>query len=151
MSLTLEHGHITFIVYLLCFFSVFFFLSSFLPYIMRILFYRRLYAYETCEIEYISQAIFTAFRFTQYPHRTWLPSRLPLKGMPHVALRLRVSGSIGKKLICLRGLGQLKEYNTGGGLAHWLASRTTDQGVPRSRPCRVSACCGLEQATFTPC
>ena len=27
----------------------------------------------------------------------------------------------------------------------WLASRTTDQGVPGSRPGRVAVRCGLEQ------
>ena len=39
----------------------------------------------------------------------------------------------------------------GGGLAQWLASRTTDQGVPGSRPGRVAVRYGLEQVTFTPC
>ena len=39
----------------------------------------------------------------------------------------------------------------GGGLAQWLASRTTDHGVPGSRPCRVAVRCDLEQVTFTPC
>ena len=38
-----------------------------------------------------------------------------------------------------------------GGLAQWLASRTTDQGVPGSRPGRVAVRCGLEQVKFTPC
>ena len=38
-----------------------------------------------------------------------------------------------------------------GGLAQWLASRTTDQGVPCSRPGRGTVCCGLEQVTFTHC
>ena len=38
-----------------------------------------------------------------------------------------------------------------GGLAQWLASRTTDQGVPVSRPGRGTVCCGLEQVTFTHC
>ena len=38
-----------------------------------------------------------------------------------------------------------------GGLAQWLASRTTYQGVPGSRPGRVVVSCGLEQVTFTPC
>ena len=38
-----------------------------------------------------------------------------------------------------------------GGLAHWLASRTTDQGVPGSRPACGTVCCGLEQVTFTHC
>ena len=33
----------------------------------------------------------------------------------------------------------------------WLASRTTDQGVPSSRPGRVAVRCGLEQVAFTPC
>ena len=37
------------------------------------------------------------------------------------------------------------------GLAKWLASRTTDQGVPGSRPGRGTVCCGLEQVTFTHC
>ena len=37
------------------------------------------------------------------------------------------------------------------GLAQWLASRTTDQGVPGSRPGRSTVCCGLEQVTFTHC
>ena len=37
-----------------------------------------------------------------------------------------------------------------GGLAQWLASRTTDQGVPGSRPDRVAVRCGLEQVIFTP-
>ena len=36
-------------------------------------------------------------------------------------------------------------------LAQWLASRTTDQGVPGSRPDRGTVCCGLEQVTFTYC
>ena len=31
------------------------------------------------------------------------------------------------------------------------ASRTTDQGVPGSRPGRGTVCCGLEQVTFTHC
>ena len=35
-----------------------------------------------------------------------------------------------------------------GGLAQWLASRTTDQGVPGSRAGRGTVCCGLEQVTF---
>ena len=39
--------------------------------------------------------------------------------------------------------------NSLGGLAHWLASRTTDKGVPGSRPGRGTVCCGLEQVTFT--
>ena len=38
-----------------------------------------------------------------------------------------------------------------GGLAQWLASRTTDQAVPGSRPGRGTVCCGLEQVTFTHC
>ena len=38
-----------------------------------------------------------------------------------------------------------------GGLAQWLASRTTDQGVPGSRPGRVAVLCCLEQVTFIPC
>ena len=38
----------------------------------------------------------------------------------------------------------------GGGLAQWLASRTTDKGVPSKRPCQVAGHCGLEQFTFTP-
>ena len=37
------------------------------------------------------------------------------------------------------------------GLAQWLASRTTNQGVPGSRPDRGTVCCGLEQVTFTHC
>ena len=36
------------------------------------------------------------------------------------------------------------------GLAQWLASRTTDQGVPGSRPGGVAVRCGLEQVTFIP-
>ena len=32
-----------------------------------------------------------------------------------------------------------------------VGSRTTDQGVPGSRPSRVAVCCGLEQVTYTPC
>ena len=40
----------------------------------------------------------------------------------------------------------------GGGSAQWLASRTTDQGVPCSRPGLVTVLCSLEQVTFfTPC
>ena len=39
----------------------------------------------------------------------------------------------------------------GGGSAQWLASRTTDQEVPCSRPGLVTVLCGLEQVTFTPC
>ena len=42
-------------------------------------------------------------------------------------------------------------YARGGGLAQWLASRTTDQGVSGSRPGRVAIRFGLEQVTFTPC
>ena len=38
-----------------------------------------------------------------------------------------------------------------GGLAQWLASRTTDQGVPGSSPGRVAVRCDLEQVTFIPC
>ena len=38
-----------------------------------------------------------------------------------------------------------------GGLAQWLASRTTDQGVFGSRPGRGTVCFGLEQVTFTHC
>ena len=38
-----------------------------------------------------------------------------------------------------------------GGLAQWLVSRTTDQGVPGSRPGPGTVCCGLEQVTFTHC
>ena len=38
-----------------------------------------------------------------------------------------------------------------GGLAQWLASWTTDQGVPGSRPGRGTVCCSLEQVTFTNC
>ena len=33
----------------------------------------------------------------------------------------------------------------------WLASRTTDQGVPGSRPGRVAVRCSLAQVVFTPC
>ena len=32
-----------------------------------------------------------------------------------------------------------------------VASRTTDQGVPGSRPDLGTVCCGLEQVTFTHC
>ena len=38
-----------------------------------------------------------------------------------------------------------------GRLAQWLASQTSDQGVPGSRPDRGSVCCSLEQVTFTHC
>ena len=38
-----------------------------------------------------------------------------------------------------------------GGLAQWLASQTTDQGVHGLRPGRVAVRCGHEQVTFTPC
>ena len=37
------------------------------------------------------------------------------------------------------------------GLAQWLASRTTDQGVPESRPGRGTVWCGLEKVRFTHC
>ena len=37
------------------------------------------------------------------------------------------------------------------GLVQWLVSRTTDQGVPGSRPGRGTVYCGLEQVTFTHC
>ena len=40
---------------------------------------------------------------------------------------------------------------TRGGLAQWLASQTTDQGVPGSRPGRSTVCCDLEQVTFPHC
>ena len=33
----------------------------------------------------------------------------------------------------------------------WLASRSTDQGVPGSRPCCGTVCYGLEQVTFIHC
>ena len=36
-------------------------------------------------------------------------------------------------------------------VAQWLASRTTDQRVPGSRPGQVAARCGVDQVTFTPC
>ena len=39
----------------------------------------------------------------------------------------------------------------GGGLAQWLASQTTNQWVPGSRPGRVAVRYGLEQVTFTLC
>ena len=38
-----------------------------------------------------------------------------------------------------------------GGLTQWLASRTTDQGVPGSRSGRGTVCRSLEQVTFTYC
>ena len=38
----------------------------------------------------------------------------------------------------------------GGGLAQWLGSQTTDQGVPGSRPGWVAVCCGLGQVTLPP-
>ena len=38
-----------------------------------------------------------------------------------------------------------------GGLAQWLASQTTDQGVTGSRPGRVAIRCGLDEVTFRPC
>ena len=41
--------------------------------------------------------------------------------------------------------------NLRGGLAQLLASQTTDQGVPGSRPGQVAVRCGLEQVTFIPC
>ena len=37
------------------------------------------------------------------------------------------------------------------GLAQWLASQTTDQGVPGSRPGQGTVCYGIEQVTFTNC
>ena len=43
------------------------------------------------------------------------------------------------------------DLGTGSGLVQWLASRTTDQGVPGSNPCRVAVRCGLKQVIFTPC
>ena len=43
------------------------------------------------------------------------------------------------------------ERHNGGELAQWLASRTTDHGVPGSRPGRGTVCCSLEQVTFTYC
>ena len=39
----------------------------------------------------------------------------------------------------------------GVGLAQWLVSRTTNQGVPGYRQGRGTVCCGLEQVTFTHC
>ena len=38
-----------------------------------------------------------------------------------------------------------------GGLAQCLAPRTTDQGVPGSKPDLGTVYCGLEQVTFTHC
>ena len=42
-------------------------------------------------------------------------------------------------------------FSLWGRLAQWLASRTTDQGVPGSRPGLVAVRCGLGHVTFTPC
>ena len=42
-------------------------------------------------------------------------------------------------------------FKTWDGLAQWLASQTTDQGVPGSRPGRGTVCYDLEQVTFTHC
>ena len=44
-----------------------------------------------------------------------------------------------------------KSKGLGDGLAQWLASCTSDHGVPGSRPGRVVVRCGLVQVTFTPC
>ena len=44
-----------------------------------------------------------------------------------------------------------RRLNMGSGLAQWLASWSTDQGVPGLRPGRDTVCCGLEQVTFTHC
>ena len=44
-----------------------------------------------------------------------------------------------------------RQLSDKGGLAQWLVLRTTDQGVPGSRPGRVPGRCGLEQVIFTPC
>ena len=44
-----------------------------------------------------------------------------------------------------------KRLEIRGRLARWLASLTTDQGVPGSRPGRGTICCGLEQVTITHC
>ena len=40
--------------------------------------------------------------------------------------------------------------SVGGGLVQWLASRTSDQGVPGSRPGRVAIRCGLGASHIYP-
>ena len=64
----------------------------------------------------------------------------------------------GIKVVCLSALCLSCNINylpyqshAWGGPVHWLASRTTDQGVPGSRPGRGTVCCGIEQVTFTHC
>ena len=42
---------------------------------------------------------------------------------------------------------EIKHTTKGGGLAQWLASRTTDKWVPGSRSGRVAVRCGLEQVS----
>ena len=56
-----------------------------------------------------------------------------------------------RKLSCAPNLLSLRCIKWESGLAQWLASRTTDQGVPGSRPGCGTVCCGLEQVTFTHC
>ena len=49
------------------------------------------------------------------------------------------------------GSTQMTIWFSRSGPAKWLAPRTTDQGVPGSRPGRCTVCCGLEKVTFTHC
>ena len=75
------------------------------------------------------------------------------KGGLHISFRTYKKGFT-ISLYTLGGWGggrRLHLFGYRGGLAQWLASRTTDQGVPGSRPGRGTVCCGLKQVTFTHC
>ena len=49
---------------------------------------------------------------------------------------------------CSRSFGE-RTIVKGGGVAHWLGRRISDQGVSGSNPGRCTFRCGLEQVTFT--
>ena len=52
-------------------------------------------------------------------------------------------------LIYGKNLKKSSSPEPGGGVAQWLGSRISDQGVPGSNPGRYTFRCGLEQVTFT--
>ena len=59
--------------------------------------------------------------------------------------------SIAKLLQCPVDTNTYVKVCPRGGLAQWLASPTTNQGVPGSRHGQVAVRCGLEQVTFIAC
>ena len=61
-----------------------------------------------------------------------------------------LSGTIALSGECLLHMQLALGLNIGYSLVEWLASLTTDQGVPGSRPGRVAVRCGLSQSYFPP-